>query len=66
MEVPFCTGNKMTIWMKDKSQRHVINPHWEEMFPDPQDRPARHALKSDLDGDMLVQCDFIAVLPESA
>ena len=56
---------EMTVWMKGRSQRHLIDPHWEAMFPDPQDRPARPALKSDLDGDRLVQCDFIAVLPGS-
>ncbi|KRA47220.1 RidA family protein [Devosia sp. Root635] len=52
---------KMTLWMKDRSQRELVNPHWEALFPDPANRPTRHALKSDLDG-MLIQCDFIAVL----
>lgn len=53
---------KMTLWMKDRSQRDLVNPHWEAMFPDRDNRPSRHALKADLEGGMLVQCDFIAVL----
>lgn len=53
---------KVTLWMKDRSQRHVVNPHWEAMFPDPAHRPTRHAMKGDLEGGMLVQCDFIAIL----
>jgi 2-iminobutanoate/2-iminopropanoate deaminase len=53
---------KMTLWMKDRGLRHLVNPHWEAMFPDPSSRPARHALKADLEGGMLIQCDFIAVL----
>jgi 2-iminobutanoate/2-iminopropanoate deaminase len=54
---------KMTMWMKDRSQRDLVNPHWEALFPDPANRPTRHALKADLDG-MLIQCDFIAVLKD--
>jgi len=53
---------KMTLWMKDRSERDLVNPHWTALFPDPGSRPARHALKADLEGGMLIQCDFIAVL----
>jgi 2-iminobutanoate/2-iminopropanoate deaminase len=53
---------KMTLWMMDRSQRHVVNREWERMFPDRDARPARHALKAELEGGMLIQCDFIAVL----
>lgn len=52
---------KMTMWMKDRSQRDLVNPHWEALFPDRASRPARHAVKADLDGGMLIQCDFVAV-----
>lgn len=52
---------KMTIWMKDRSQRDLVNPHWEALFPDPANRPTRHALKAELEN-MLIQCDFIAML----
>ncbi|WP_111495041.1 RidA family protein [Marinobacter bohaiensis] len=53
---------KMTLWMQDKSQRDVVNRHWERLFPDPQSRPARHALDGNFTGNMLIQCDFVAVL----
>lgn len=51
---------KMTIWLKDRSQRAPVNREWEAMFPDPADRPARQAMAADLTGGMLVQCDFVA------
>ena len=60
------TGNiiKMTVWTIDRSQpkRDVINREWEKMFPDPEDRPARHTIEMDLDMGKLIECDFIAVL----
>jgi 2-iminobutanoate/2-iminopropanoate deaminase len=52
---------KITILMKDRSQRDMVNPHWVKMFPDPANRPTRQAVQADLQGGMLVQCDFVAV-----
>ena len=53
---------KMTVWMRDRSQRAAVNKPWLEMFPDPRSRPARHAMQAALDGEKLVECDFIAVI----
>ena len=53
---------KMTVWMRDRSQRVALNRPWLEMFPDPQSRPARHAMQAALDGAKLIECDFIAVM----
>lgn len=53
---------KMTVWMRDRSQRAALNKPWLEMFPDPQSRPARHAMQAALDGAKLIECDFIAVI----
>jgi 2-iminobutanoate/2-iminopropanoate deaminase len=55
---------KMTVWMTDRSQpqRDTLNRHWVAMFPDPQNRPARHTIQLPLDQGKLVECDFIAVL----
>jgi 2-iminobutanoate/2-iminopropanoate deaminase len=53
---------KMTVWMKDRTQRAALNGPWLRLFPDPQNRPARHTMNADLDGGKLVECDFIAVL----
>ncbi len=55
---------KMTVWLREYRDRDALNREWEAMFPDPDSRPARHALAADLDGDMLIQCDFIAVLDD--
>ena len=54
---------KMTVWMKDRSQRAELNKHWLEMFPDEHSRPARHTFAApDLGGAMLIQCDILAIL----
>jgi enamine deaminase RidA (YjgF/YER057c/UK114 family) len=56
---------KMTVWLRDYRDRDALNQQWEAMFPDPGSRPARHALAATFDGNTLMQCDFIAVLPDS-
>ena len=54
---------KMTVWLKDRTQRAPVNVEWLKMFPDEHSRPARHALQMDnMDGGALVQCDFTAVI----
>jgi 2-iminobutanoate/2-iminopropanoate deaminase len=53
---------KMTVWMKDRTQRAALNVPWLRLFPDSQSRPARHTMNADLDSGKLVECDFIAVL----
>jgi enamine deaminase RidA (YjgF/YER057c/UK114 family) len=55
---------KMNVWMKDRSQRSLMNKGWLEMFPHEHSRPARHTFHApDLPGNMLVQCELTAVLP---
>jgi enamine deaminase RidA (YjgF/YER057c/UK114 family) len=52
---------KLTVWMKDRSQRPALNVPWLEMFPDPTSRPARHAIVApELDMGKLVECSFTA------
>ena len=53
---------KMTVWLKDRSQRGPVNAEWVKMFPDEHSRPARHALQLEMEGGALVQCDFTAVI----
>ncbi len=55
---------RMTIYLQDDAHRPLVNEQWLRMFPDPDDRPARHAVRTDLRRGMLIQCDFIAVLPD--
>lgn len=53
---------KMTVWMRDRAQREPLNREWLKMFPDSASRPARHTMQSPLEGEKLVECDFVAVL----
>ncbi|MBB5402090.1 RidA family protein [Paraburkholderia youngii] len=53
---------RVTVFLKDGSLRPIVNPPWLEMFPDPEDRPARHAQIVDLPGGMQIQLEVIAVL----
>ena len=55
---------KMTVWLREFRDRDALNREWEALFPDPHNRPARHAIAAEFDGDMKVQCDFIAVLDD--
>ena len=49
--------------MKDRSQREAVNAPWLEMFPDEDDRPARHAIEYDaFPPGILVQLEVVAVL----
>jgi 2-iminobutanoate/2-iminopropanoate deaminase len=52
----------MKVYLKEEKYRDSVNKAWLKMFPDEHDRPARHALKADLRGDMLMQIEVIAVL----
>jgi enamine deaminase RidA (YjgF/YER057c/UK114 family) len=53
---------KVTVWLRDFRDRDALNREWEAMFPDPDDRPARHAIAATFDGDMRIQCDLMAVV----
>jgi 2-iminobutanoate/2-iminopropanoate deaminase len=52
----------MTVFLKEEKYRDSVNKAWQKMFPDEHDRPARHALKAELRGEMLFQIQIIAVL----
>lgn len=53
---------RMTVYLRDFRDRAALNREWESMFPDRDDRPARQALPAAFDGDMRIQCDFVAVV----
>lgn len=53
---------KMTVWLRDPSNRKALNEEWARMFPDPAARPARHTLLHQGEGNSLVVCDFTAVI----
>ncbi|GCE38118.1 hypothetical protein Rhow_001140 [Rhodococcus wratislaviensis] len=53
---------KCTFFVRDRSARSAIDPHWVEMFPDESSRPARHTLEYALAHPLLAQCELIAYL----
>lgn len=54
---------RLTVWLKDRSQRGPLNEQWLKMFPNPGDRPARLSLQAgDLAGGILVQCEITAYI----
>jgi 2-iminobutanoate/2-iminopropanoate deaminase len=52
----------MKVYLKEEKYREAVNKAWLKMFPDEHDRPARHALKVELRGEVLFQIEIIAVL----
>ena len=50
------------VYLKDEKYRDTVNQSWVDMFPDEHDRPARHALKVELRGNVLFQIEVVAVL----
>lgn len=53
---------KMTFHLIDYRDREALNREWTAMFPDPESRPARHAVAATLDGGARIHCDLVAVL----
>jgi enamine deaminase RidA (YjgF/YER057c/UK114 family) len=52
----------MKVYLKEEKYRDAVNKVWLKMFPDEHERPARHALKVELRGEVLFQIEIIAVL----
>jgi enamine deaminase RidA (YjgF/YER057c/UK114 family) len=53
---------KITVYLKDFQHREFVNREWLKMFPDENDRPARHVIQADLQGNTFVQLDVIGML----
>lgn len=53
---------KVIVYLKDFRHREFVNREWLTMFPDENNRPARHVIKADLQGDAFIQLDVIAAL----
>jgi 2-iminobutanoate/2-iminopropanoate deaminase len=51
---------KINVYLKDFEHREIVNEFWVKMFPDENDRPARHVMAADLSGDTVIQMDVIA------
>ena len=57
---------RLTVYIKDDSVRPHLNAAWNEHFPDPDSRPARHAVLYDLSHGMVIQLECVAVIQEPA
>jgi 2-iminobutanoate/2-iminopropanoate deaminase len=53
---------KLTVFLRDRADRAALNVEWLKMFPDAKSHPARHAQQLPDGGNLLVQCDFMAVI----
>lgn len=53
---------KVTVHLRDKAHRDLVNPVWIKVFPDENDRPVRHTVTADLPSNLIIQLEFIAVL----
>jgi 2-iminobutanoate/2-iminopropanoate deaminase len=54
---------RMTVWLKDRSNRGPLNEQWLAMFPNADDRPARLSLQAtELSAGILVQCEITAYI----
>ena len=53
---------KCTVFVRDRAIRPVVDKYWVEMFPDQASRPARHMLPADLQGNIQLQLEIMAVL----
>ncbi|MCG2621345.1 RidA family protein [Arthrobacter sp. I2-34] len=54
----------VTVFAAAEGLRPVLNEEWVAMFPDVASRPARHLLRQDLPGGMLVQLEAMAYITE--
>jgi len=52
---------KVSVYVADRDDRKLINPHWLEMFPDENSRPVRHTMAKKLPPGRYIQVEIIAV-----
>jgi 2-iminobutanoate/2-iminopropanoate deaminase len=55
----------VTVFLKDLADKKYVDDEWVAMFPDPADRPARHAVSVSRGGAMLLQLEIVAVLGQA-
>lgn len=55
---------QVSVHITDRVYKAVVNGEWLRMFPDEQDRPARHTSVKDLPEGLRVQVEMTAVLED--
>lgn len=53
---------RVSVFLREERYREAINKEWIKMFPDERDRPARHAVTSEIRNEALFQIEIVAVL----
>ena len=53
---------KVTVFVRDKGIRPIVDEQWLILFPNPASRPARHMLRTDLADPLQIQLEITAVL----
>ena len=52
----------LSVYMTDRKYKANVNKEWLKMFPDPNNRPARHTTEKSLKKGLRVQIELTAVL----
>ena len=52
----------LSVYMTDRKYKENVNKQWLKMFPDPNNRPARHTTEKSLKKGLRVQVEMTAVL----
>ena len=56
---------RVTVFARDRGTvGPLLNAAWLEMFPDEDDRPARHLNVAEIHPAMRIQCEFVAILDD--
>ncbi len=53
---------KVTVYVKDRDIRPIVNAVWEKVFNNPKSRPVRHMVPFDLPPGRALQVEFLAVV----
>ncbi len=54
---------RMSVYLKDNSYRELFNKEWLKMFPNEEDRPARHiSINESLQHGMIAQVELVGVM----
>lgn len=53
---------KVTVYVKDRDIRPIVNAVWEQVFNNPKSRPVRHMVPFDLPPGRALQVEFLAVV----
>jgi 2-iminobutanoate/2-iminopropanoate deaminase len=53
---------KVTVYVKDREIRPIVNAVWEQIFNNPKSRPVRHMVPFDLPPGRALQVEFLAVV----